>query len=308
MRVIILGASGVAGRSLVPHLLSLGHDVTVQARTMARLQMLVDAGGTPFPGDASDPQTLRTMLQGHDAVYDLRVSVPKTSRAALPGSWRRYAELRGRGSGQVVDAALDVGVPRVIRDTVTMVYAPGGNTWIDESHPVRAHGSLAANLVAERQLARLTSAGGEGVAVRFGGFYGADDPFSRDVIAMAMTGRSLLTGAPTGWTSAIHTMDVGTALASVLNAPAGIYNAVDDDPLTRRELLGVLADASGRALRSMPRWTAWLASTPVRSLSRSHRVSNARLRSLGWRPLVASRRDGWPAAFRGDSPTGLSST
>lgn len=109
MSVIVLGASGVAGHSLVPHLLSDGHDVTVQAGTMPRLQTLADAGGTPFPGDASDPQTLRNVLRGHDAVYDLRVSVPRTSRAVIAGSLPRSASGRGRGCGQVADAALDVG-------------------------------------------------------------------------------------------------------------------------------------------------------------------------------------------------------
>lgn len=164
---------------------------------------------------------------------------------------------------------------------MTLVYAPGGNTWIDGSHPVRAHGPLAANLVAEGHLARLTSAGGEGVALRFGGFYGADDAFNRDVL----------------------TVDVFTALASVLNAPAGISNAVNDDPWTRGDLLAILADASGRQLRSMSRWTVWLASTPVRSLSRSHRVSNAFRPTLppdGPRPDRATTKEAVPQIM----PTG----
>ncbi len=297
MRILVLGASGVAGRSLVPHLLDAGHDVAAQARTMARLRPLADAGATPVPADATDPQVLRQLMSGRDAVYDLRVSIPPTNRAVIPGAWHQYARLRGAGCGAVVDAALEVGVPRVIRDTVTMVYASGGDTWLDESYPARAHGSLAANLTAERHLARLSAAGGQGVAIRFGGFYGLGDDFSRDVIAAAMKGRALFTGAADGWTSATHTTDVGTALAAALAIPAGIYNAVDDEPLTRRDLLDILAHAAGRPVRGFPRWSGWIASSPVRSLSRSHRVSNARLRSLGWRPTIPSRRQGWPYTF-----------
>lgn len=308
MKILVLGASGVAGRSVVPHLLASGHDVAAQARTAVRLRPLADAGATPVPADASDPQVLRQLLRGRDAVYDLRVSIPPTARAAIPGSWRQYAWLRGTGCGLVVDAALEVGVPRVIRDTVTMVYASGGDSWLDENHPARAHGSLAANLAAERHLARLTSGGGQGVAIRFGGFYGPGDNFSRNVIAAARNGRALFTGAADGWTSATHTTDVGTALAAALTLPAGIYNAVDDEPLTRRDLLDIIAHAAGRPLHTFPRWSAWFASSPVRSLSRSHRVSNARLRSLGWAPAVPSRRQGWPDTFAATPPAPHGST
>ena len=308
MKILVLGASGVAGRSVVPHLLASGHDVAAQARTAVRLRPLADAGATPVPADASDPQVLRQLLRGRDAVYDLRVSIPPTARAAIPGSWRQYAWLRGTGCGLVVDAALEVGVPRVIRDTVTMVYASGGDSWLDENHPARAHGSLAANLAAERHLARLTSGGGQGVAIRFGGFYGPGDNFSRIVIAAARNGRALFTGAADGWTSATHTTDVGTALAAALTLPAGIYNAVDDEPLTRRDLLDIIAHAAGRPLHTFPRWSAWFASSPVRSLSRSHRVSNARLRSLGWAPAVPSRRQGWPDTFAATPPAPHGST
>ena len=252
MKILVLGASGIAGRSLVPHLLAAGHDVAAQARTMARLRPPADAGATPVPADPTDPRVLRQLLRGRDAVYDLRVAIPPTTRAALPGAWRQYARLRGAGCGLVVDAALEAGMPRVIRDTVTMVYASGGDNWLDENHPARAHGSLAANLAAERHLARLSAAGGHGVAIRFGGFYGPGDNFSRDVIAAAMKGRALFTGPPDGWTSATHTTDVGTALAAALTVPAGIYNAVDDEPLTRRDLLDILAHAAGRPCAASP--------------------------------------------------------
>lgn len=140
MRILVLGASGVAGRSLVPHLHDAGHDVAAQASTMSRLRPLADAGATPVPADATGPQVLRKLLYGRDAVYDLRIPIPLTDRAVIPRAWHQYARLRGAGCGAVVDAALEVGVPRVIRDTVTMVYASGGDNWLDENHPARTHG------------------------------------------------------------------------------------------------------------------------------------------------------------------------
>lgn len=297
MKIFVLGATGTAGRSTLPLLLADGHEVRAHARSDAGRRWIATLGATPVEGDSFDPGLLRTWLRGCEAVIDLRVSVPDAARAALPWAWHEYARLRGAECGVVVDAALDADVSRVVRDTVTMTYDDGSDTWLDESYPTRASGALAANLTAEQHLARFSAAGGSGVVIRFGGFYGPDDEFSNDVIAAARKGRSLVLGPAAGWTSAIHTDDVGPALAAALTAPAGIYNAVDDEPLTRRDLLDLLSDAAGRTVSPYPSWTARLAPSPVRSLSRSHRVSNARLRTLGWRPTVPSRRQGWPEAF-----------
>lgn len=297
MKILILGASGVAGRSVTPLAVAAGHDVLAHVRSDTARSWAATLGATTVEGDPSDPARLRSWLRGCDAVIDLRVRVPDAAHASLPWAWREYARLRGRGCGEVVDAALAAGVPRVVRDTVTMTYADGGDRWLDETSPTRASGALAANLTAEGHLARLTAAGGDGVALRFGGFYGPDDEFSRELIAAARKGRSLVIGPPEGWTSATHTADIGPALMTALAAPAGVYNAVDDEPMTRHDLIGVLAEAAGRPVRPFPAWTARLAASPVRSLTRSHRVSNARLRGLGWLPSVPSRREGWPAAW-----------
>ena len=298
MKILLLGASGVTGRSTLPQLIKDGHDVLAHSRSLDHLSDAARLGATPIEGDAFDPTRLRGWLTGCDAVIDLRVSIPGAATAALPWSWRDYARLRDDGCRAVVDAALQAGVPRVVRDTVTMVYTDGGDAWIDETRPTHATGALAANLAAEAHLARLTAAGGAGVAIRFAGYYGPDDAFSRECIRAARSGRALIAGPPTGWTSAIHTDDVGSAVAAGLTAPAGVYNAVDDEPLRRDALLRLLASSAAKPrLTPLPEWAARLASAPVRSLARSHRVSNARLKALGWAPSVASRRTGWPEAF-----------
>ncbi len=305
MKVLILGATGVAGRSAVPLLLSAGHDVVAHVRRPAARRSVEKIGGAAVEGDSFDAAELRAWMTGCDAVIDLRVSIPGSNRAAWPGAWREYARLRGHECGRVVDAALDAGVSRVVRDTVTMTYAGAGDRWIDEDHATRARGALAANLAAEGHLARLTAAGGTGVAVRFGGFYGPDDEFSRELIAATRKGRAPIVGDPDGYTSAVHTDDIGSALLVALSAPAGVYNAVDDEPMTRATLLEVLARSSGRErVKAYPAWAARFASSPVRALTRSQRVSNGRLKALGWQPTVGSRRTGWPDAFGRSQPDG----
>src|SRR5690606_20986103 len=139
-----------------------GHETQAHVRSVEQAARVAATGAVPVMGDATDPARLQRLLAGCDAVIDLRVSIPRASRAALPWTWREYDRLRDRACEQVVDAAMSVGVPRVVRDTATMVYRDGGDAWLDEASPVAATGSLGANLAAERHLARLTRAGGVG--------------------------------------------------------------------------------------------------------------------------------------------------
>lgn len=299
MNILVLGATGTAGRSAVPLFASAGHTVRAHVRSDGGAAAMAAMGAEPVRGDLEDDHWLRRLVKGSDAVVDLRVAIPSTSRAALPWAWRDYVRLRDRETRRLVDAALHVGAPRIVHDTVSMVYADGGDAELDEESPVYAPGALAANLAAERHLARFTESGGVGVAIRFGTFYGPHDEFSRDLMRYARRGLALLFGRPEAWTSAIHTDDLGPALLVALTAPAGVYNVVDDEPLRRGDLIAILADAAGvKRLRTIPTWMSAMAGAPARALARSQRVRARRFAALGWRPTVPSRRQGWPEAFR----------
>jgi nucleoside-diphosphate-sugar epimerase len=298
MEILVLGATGVAGRSTVAALVGAGHNVSAHARSQEKAAALERAGAEPVTGQADDSGTLLGWLRGKSVAVDLRVSIPPASRAALPWAWREYARLRDRAAGQLVDCAVEAEVPVVVHDTVTMVYADGGERVIDESWPVDAPGPLAANLAAERHLERLTEAGGRGVALRFGQFYGPEDVTSQDLLRGARHGLAMVVGDPAAWSSAVHTDDIGAAVLAALSVPAGVYNVVDDEPMRRSDVLAVLAEAVGRSsLRQPPGFLTRVAGAPVKALARSQRVSAETFREAsGWRPRVASRRTGWPAA------------
>lgn len=298
MKILVLGATGVAGRSTVPALVQAGHEVSAHARSDMKAEALGRTGAAPLRGDAEDTETLTAWLQGKDAAVDLRVDIPSVNQAAFPWAWQRYVHLRDQAAGQLVDCTLRAEVPVVVHDTVTMVYADGGDQVIDEDWPVDAPGPLAANLAAERHLARLTASGGRGVALRFGQFYGPDDVTSQELLRRARRGQAMVVGDAAAWSSAIHTDDVGPAVLAALEVPGGVYNVVDEEPMRRSELIAVLAAAVGRAsLRRPPAALVKLAGAPVKALARSQRVSADRFREMSrWRPQVASRRTGWPAA------------
>jgi len=86
-----------------------------------------------------------------------------------------------------------------------------------------------------------------------------------------------------------------TAAFAALDLAAGTYNATDDEPLRHREFVDSLADALGvRHPRMVPAWLAALAGPVARTMARSLRISNAKLRAAGWAPRYRSARDGWP--------------
>ena len=306
MKLLMVGGTGVAGRAALPRLVEGGHEVLVLARSAAAESAVTAAGGRPVHGDADDPTVLRGWLEGVDAAIDLRVRIPTPGRAVLPGGWREYVRLRDAAAGRLVDAAIAAATPRLVHDTVTMVYADGGEAWLDEDAPVDAPGFLAANLACEAHLARLAAAGGVAVALRFSQFYGPHDAYSRQLVAQARRGRAMVLGSSEAYTSAIHTDDVGSAVALAATTPglaSGVYNVADDEPLRNGELVEVFGAAAGRAVRPPPAWLPRLLSLlpgPAGSLlGRSNRVRSDRFRAAtGWRPAVPSRRAGWPAAFR----------
>ncbi len=89
-------------------------------------------------------------------------------------------------------------------------------------------------------------------------------------------------------------------MVALLDAPSGIYNVVDDEPLTHRQFIDGLADAIHvEHLKLPPRWLTPLFGSPGEMLARSLRISNRKLReTTSWRPSYPSARAGWREVAR----------
>lgn len=110
-------------------------------------------------------------------------------------------------------------------------------------------------------------------------------------------GWSPLPGAPDAYLSSIAHDDAAEAGVAALAVPAGTYDAVDDAPLTRRDLLAAMAAAFGlRPPRPLPAWATPLVGPVGALLARSQRISNRTLRAAsGWAPRWPSAREGFRA-------------
>ena len=299
-KILVTGATGVVGRRLVPNLLGSGHRVLVLARPSERREGLVKAGATAVDADLFDSASLRRAVTGCSVVINLATHMPTSSSQMIHlEAWKENDRVRREGSSNLVDAALAEGVSRFIQESYAPVYPSSGDHWIDENTPLRPARYNRTVLDAERSAERFTIAGGTGVVLRFGSFYGPDSRFLIEALAQVRSGRAFLPGSPDAFFSSISHDDAATASAAALDVPAGAYNAVDDEPLNRREYFDSLAKALHvPPPKPFPSWMRWLLGSLGEIMSRSLRISNRKLKSVSsWAPEFPSVREGWPAVI-----------
>ena len=297
VRVFLLGGSGAIGGHALPALVAAGHEVSALVRTPEKAAVVAAQGADPVVVSMFDRGALSEGFRGHDAVVNLATSMPSMATFVFRRAWRPTERVRIEGSAAVVDAALAAGVPRLVQESVSMVYPDRGDEWIDEAVEPDPYPNARGNLAAEASARRFTEGGGSGVVLRLGLFYGPGARHSEQFLAMARHHVVPLLGHPESYLSSIHMVDGGTAVAAALHVPAGTYNIVDDEPLTKREYAQALALAAGkRPWVRGPGRLAFLLGDRMASLTRSMRVSSQRFREAsGWQPRYPSAREGWIA-------------
>jgi 2-alkyl-3-oxoalkanoate reductase len=293
-RILLTGATGVVGQIALPALIAAGHRLTAVGRTPESRARLAALGAAAIALDLFDRDAARRAMTGHDAVINLATHMPRsTFHMMLPWQWRENDRIRREASAALVDAALAAGVSRFVQESFAPVYEDGGDRWIDEQWPQRPAPYNRTVLDAEHSANRFTAGGGTGVVLRFAGFYGPD-PFLREMLGVVRRGWAPLPGRSGAYWSSVSHEDAASAVVTSLSLPAGAYNVCDDEPLTRRAWADALADAAGaRHPRLMPTWLAAVGGKTMELLSRSQRMSNAKLKAAGdWSPRWPSAREG----------------
>ena len=299
MRIFVTGATGVVGRRLVPVLLNAGHEVTAAVRSTQARAELTTKGVPAMEVNLFDAAAVSRAVTGHDVVVNLATHIPDPSRMFLPWAWRENDRLRRVASAILVDASLASTVGRFVQESFAPVYPDSGSEWIDERVSLSPVGFNRSILDAEASAERFSEAGRTGIVLRFGGFYGHDAFQTIEMIKYTRKGWALLPGSPGAYISSLSHDDAATAVAAALTLPAGIYNAVDDEPMTHRAFVDSLAEALGvRAPKLLPPWTTLLFGSLGALASRSLRISNQKLRSAsGWTPRYSNVRQGWGAVL-----------
>lgn len=277
MRVFVTGATGALGTAAVAALLSDGHEVTGLARSESKARLLQQTGVAPVRVSLFDTAAMTAALKGHDAVCNLATSIPTGLGGLRPGAWKANDRLRTEGSRVVAAAAMAAGVRRLVQESISFMYADGGDAWITETSAVCVTRAVEPAVVAETSAAGFATGSRHCVVLRFANIVG-DDALTRWRLAQAKAGRPVGIGDPHGWAHVVHLHDAGASVAAALNAPSGVYN-VGAEPVRRDALAGGFAVAAGRSEGTFaPRWMVKVAGERLEPLTRSHRVSSAKLR------------------------------
>jgi len=157
-KILVTGADGFIGSHLTEALVREGHDVRAFVyynsfgsrgwldRSPAEITDNLDV----FAGDVRDPNGVRAAMKGCDVVYHLAALI------AIPYSYHSpasYVDTNVTGTLNVVQAARDLGVSRVLHTSTSEVYGTARYVPIDEEHPLVGQSPYSATKIGADQMA-----------------------------------------------------------------------------------------------------------------------------------------------------------
>ncbi|WP_406129382.1 NAD(P)-dependent oxidoreductase [Streptomyces canus] len=292
--ILLAGASGVLGRHIARALTDAGHKVTGLGRSE----------GNGVRADLMDRDALLRAVDGQH--FDTVVHAATALRKPPMRHRDMYATdaLRIEGTAHLVEAARATGARRFVTESMVFGYGYGdfGDRPItedDEFGPRGTDPELERHLAGMRTKEQLTfeAAGLEGIALRFGLFYG---PGGTENILTLLRKRQLPAPADHGrvlpW---VELTDAARAVAAAVvhGRPGQAYNVADRTPLGFRAHLLCVAEEFGLPKpMTVPLWLTRPMSYAHTMFSASLRVSAEKAeRELGWTPAYPSSRDGLAA-------------
>lgn len=157
-KILLTGADGFIGSHLAEALLEAGYDVRafVYYNSFGHwgwLDSLQDDKKQAldiFAGDIRDPYGVKTAMQGCDAVLHLAALI------GIPYSYHSpdaYVDTNVKGTLNVVQAARELDIQRVVHTSTSEVYGTAQYVPIDEQHPLQGQSPYSATKIGADQLA-----------------------------------------------------------------------------------------------------------------------------------------------------------
>jgi NAD dependent epimerase/dehydratase len=157
-KVLVTGADGFIGSHLTEYLVKLGCEVTAfvmynsfnswgwldEADEAVKKQIRV------LSGDIRDPYGVRKAMEGQEVVFHLAALI------AIPFSYHSpatYVETNVMGTLNVVQAARDLGIQKVVHTSTSEVYGTAKYVPMDEGHPLQGQSPYSASKIGADQMA-----------------------------------------------------------------------------------------------------------------------------------------------------------
>jgi nucleoside-diphosphate-sugar epimerase len=264
-RLLIAGC-GFLGESAAAFFCAAGWDIVALTATPESAARLGPRGFCIDVADISSPASLEEVRARHGD-FDVVLHCASSGRGGADAYRRVYVD----GCAAIRRVFLQA---RLIFTSSTSVYAQTDGEWVTEDSPTEPLRDTGRLLLDAEKIAVDSG----GVVLRLAGLYG---PGRSVLLRRFQDGTAILENGGGRWINQIHRDDAARAILRVAEAgiPGTIYNVADDRPAMQREVYGWIADFLGRPLPpdgpgDPNRKRGWT----------SKRVSNARLRALGWSP------------------------
>jgi NAD dependent epimerase/dehydratase len=158
MKTLITGADGFIGSHLTEAMVRAGHDVRAFVLYnsfnswgwLDHCHKDVRGKFEVFAGDIRDPNGVRTAAQGCDSILHLAALI------AIPYSYHSpdtYVETNVKGTLNIVQAARDMGVSKVVHTSTSEVYGTARYVPITEDHPLQGQSPYSASKIGADQIA-----------------------------------------------------------------------------------------------------------------------------------------------------------
>lgn len=237
-RILITGADGFIGSHLTEALVRGGH--TVRAFVLYNSfnswgwldHCAEDVKGhfDVFSGDVRDPNGVRTAMRGCDAVLHLAALI------GIPYSYHSpdtYVDTNIKGTLNVVQAARDLGVSRVIHTSTSEVYGTAQFVPITEEHPLQGQSPYSATKIGADQIAlSFHKAFATPVVVlrpfnTYGPRQSARAVIPTIIMQIASGKRSIKLGAVTPTRDFNYVSDTVAGFVATLDAPAAVGQVIN---------------------------------------------------------------------------------
>ena len=247
MTVLVTGATGFLGASLVRRLLAGGARVRVLARSQAKAKPLTDQGAEAVIGDITDASALDAAVDGARVVYHL---AGRLYEPGVPAS--EYHRTHVEGTRLLLERCQDQPLERFVHCSTTGVLGVTGDGPADETAPFRPTNAYEATKAEAEQAVRDSARDGFPAAIaRPGLVYGPGDlhllPFFRAVLRR----RFRPIGRRTVWLHPIYIDDMTDALLRCgerSEAVGECFHLAGREPVSLAGLAEAIARAGGTRL------------------------------------------------------------
>jgi NAD dependent epimerase/dehydratase len=301
LTVLVTGADGFIGSHLTEALVRAGYDVKAFVLYnsfnswgwLDHSSAEVKGKFEVFAGDVRDPHGVKEAMKGCDAVLHLAALI------AIPYSYHSpdtYVDTNIKGTLNVLQAARELGVQRVVHTSTSEVYGTARFVPITETHPLQGQSPYSATKIAADQLAYSFHASFDlpVVIARPFNTYGPRQS-ARAVIPTIITQiangkRQIKLGAVSPTRDFNYVKDTVAGFIAALNSDAGcgeVINFGSNYEISVGDTVQLIAEAMGKEIEIITDDTRL---RPSNSEVERLWADNSKARELfGWSPQYAGR-------------------